>query len=142
VDAPVKLDIRLPSLLRWVLPPVTGMAAFGVLPTWLLAGTAGIAAEVLAVAVVLGVMIASGGLTVYAAGLGMASAVTVFLGCSLFRLLLCPALVGLVGWLTRLPFAPMGVWMIITYLACLGLESAWIVRALVRKTKSSQTENR
>jgi hypothetical protein len=89
-------------------------------------------AQVVSVCLVLGVMLGTGGLTVYSARQGVRQAVTVFLSASLFRMLLCPAFVGVAWWFTRLPAKAMGVWMVITYIAGLGLESAWLVTALVR----------
>jgi hypothetical protein len=114
------------------------MTAFGILPTWLLAGWSAVGGQTLSVALVLAVMLGSGFLTVFAARQSRSSAATVFLGASLFRLILCPALVGLGCWISGLPYEAMAVWMIIAYVACLGLEVAWLVKALVRATKRAQ----
>jgi hypothetical protein len=127
------LNIRLSSLLMWVVPAMLIIAAFGVLPTWLVSGWSGVAAEVVAVVLVLAVMIATGTLSVAAARKGATPAATVFMGCSLFRMILCPVLVGIAWWITDLPAKPMGVWMVITYLLCLTLEAAWIVKALKKQ---------
>jgi hypothetical protein len=134
------LPIHFVSLLKWVLPPVLGMAAFGVLPTWLTCGWPGVAGQSVAVFIVLGVMLGCGGLTVYAARQGAGQASTVFLGSSLLRMVLCPTLVGLAWLVTQLPAKPMAVWMMITYLACLALECAWIVRALRRSARETETK--
>ncbi|MBN1941767.1 MAG: hypothetical protein JW849_00575 [Phycisphaerae bacterium] len=134
MNEPKALDVRLSSLLAWILPAVLGVAIFGALPTWLVSGWGGVTAEAVAVALVLAVMIASGSLSVAAARAGANSAVTVFMGCSLLRMVFCPLLVGLAWWITDLSLKTMGVWMVIAYLACLTLEAAWIVRAL-RKDK-------
>ena len=134
------LPIHFVSLLKWILPPVLGMAAFGVLPTWLMCGWPGVTGQIVTVLVVLGVMLGCGGLTVYAARQGAGQASTVFLGSSLLRMVLCPTLVGLAWLVTQLPAKPMAVWMMITYLACLALECAWIVRALRRSTRETETK--
>jgi hypothetical protein len=134
------LNIRLSSLLKWVLPPVLGVAVFGILPTWLLGDWIGVTAEAVAVVLVLAVMIGSGSLSVSAARAGATSAATVFMGCSLVRMVLCPVLVGIAWWISDLPLKTMGVWMVITYLACLALEAAWIVQAL-RKNKKSEVRS-
>lgn len=134
------VDIRLSSLLAWVVPASLGAAAFGSLPTWLLNGAAGLAAEAVAVAIVLAVMLLSGSLSVGAAQQGATPAATMFLGCSLLRMVLCPLLVGMAWWITGLPSKPLAVWMIITYLLCLALEAIWVVRAL-RKSRQQQAEN-
>ena len=127
---PNTLNIRLTSLLWWVLVPVLLITGFGILPTWLLLGWRGVWAQLTAVAIVLCVMLGSGLVTVYYARQSAALASTAFLGFSILRLILCPALVGLAMWITALPSKPMGVWMVISYIATLGLESAWIVKAL------------
>lgn len=137
MNKPDSLNIRLTSLLAWVIPAMLTVAVFGVFPTWLVCGWAGVASEATAVALVLLVMIASGSLSVAAARAGASSAATVFLGCSLFRMVLCPGLVGLAWWITDLPAKPMGVWMVITYLACLTLEAAWIVKALKNRQQGA-----
>jgi hypothetical protein len=134
-SAPLKLELK--ALLGWVLPVVVIVAGVGVLPTWLTTGWAGVLSELLAVGVVLGVLLVTGWLTVYAARLGTNQAATVFLGCSIFRLLLCPALVAL-GWmLTALPHKPMGVWLVVSYLLVLGLEVIWLVRALRQSARQN-----
>jgi hypothetical protein len=126
-------------LLRWVALPTLAAAAFGILPTWLMAGWTGVAGGLVAVAVVLGVMVATGSFTVYAAKQGAGPASTTFLGCSLLRMVLCPLLVGLAWWITALPFNPMAVWLVIAYILCLALEVLWLVLALRRNpTRSAQ----
>ncbi len=127
---PNALNIRLSSLLKWVLLPVLVITGFGVLPTWLLLGWGGVWAQLTAVAIVLCVMLGSGLITVYYARQSASLASTAFLGSSILRLILCPALVGLAWWITALPSKSMGVWMVISYIACLGLESTWIVKGL------------
>lgn len=134
------LPINIASLLKWVLPPVLGMSVFGVLPTWLTSGGAGVAGQIVTVLIVLGVMLGCGGLTVYAARQGAGPASTVFLGSSLLRMVLCPTLVGLAWLVTRLPAKPMAVWLVITYLACLAMECVWIVRALRRNACETKVE--
>lgn len=124
------LDLSTGRLLRWVALPTLAAAAFGILPTWLMAGWAGVAGGLVAVAVVLGVMVATGSFTVYAAKQGAGPASTTFLGCSLLRMILCPVLVGLAWWITALPFNPMAVWLVIAYIFCLALEVLWLVLAL------------
>jgi hypothetical protein len=54
------------------------------------------------------------------------------------RLLLSPALGWLLVWLFGLLLEPLMLWVIITYLLCLGLEVIWIVRALRRSTTGSK----
>ncbi len=141
---PDAMNIQLSSMLMWVLPVVLGVALFGAIPTWMLDGWEGVAAETLAVAAVLTVMIASGSLSVGAAKKGATAAATVFMGCSLVRMMLCPLLVGLAWWISQLPAKPMGVWMAITYLLSLTLEAAWMVRALrnVKQQKAKKETQR
>lgn len=126
------LDISLRSLMGWVLGPVLGMTLFGIWPTWLLEGWAGVIAQWVTVLLVLSVMFGSGSLTVYAARQGAGPASTVFLGASLFRMLLSPLLVGLAWLVTGLPSGSMTVWLVITYVTCLVLECIWLVLALRR----------
>jgi len=130
MDTPEALNIKLTSMLGWVVPAVLGAALFGAVPTWMLDGWVGVAAEATAIGLVLAVMIGSGSLSVGAAKKGATAAATVFMGSSLLRMVLCPALVGAAWWITRLPPKPMGVWMVITYLLSLTMEAAWMVRAL------------
>ncbi|HDY64820.1 MAG TPA: hypothetical protein ENH84_01135 [Phycisphaerae bacterium] len=139
---PNALNIRLTSLLKWVLLPVLVMTGFGVLPTWLLLGWVGVWGQLTAVAIVLCVMLGSGLVTVYYARQNAALASTAFLGSSILRLILCPGMVGLAWWITPLPSKPMGVWMVISYLACLGLESTWIVKALREEVLRKETNRR
>jgi hypothetical protein len=127
-DQPLELSV--PRLLRWVALPTVAAAAFGILPTWLMAGWAGVAGGLLAVGLVLGVMVATGSFTVYAAKQGAGPASTTFLGCSLLRMILCPVLVGTAWWISDLPFNPMAVWLVIAYIFCLALEVVWLVLAL------------
>lgn len=134
---PMSLSMR--SLAGWVVLPVLGAAAFGTLPTWLVAAGPGVAGQWLAVACVLGVMFGTGSLTVAAARSGAGPASTTFLGTSLFRLILCPGLVALAWWGSGLPIGPMAVWLVIGYIACLGLEVAWLVVAL-RRNQAARTE--
>ena len=133
-------QVRLGSLVRWVLVPVVCIAAFGAWPTWLVYEGPGLWAQGAAVSVVLIVMLGSGVVTVYAARQGAGMASTTFLGCSLLRMLLCPGLLGLVWLATEWPVGPMSVWLIITYLACLALEVVWFVRALRAGSMASKTD--
>jgi hypothetical protein len=127
---PRPLDISLASLVKWVLPWMLGVTAFGVLPTWLMVGWPGIWAQLAAVAVVLSVMMGIGILTVRAAHAGPERAATVFLGSSIARLVVCPVLLSLIWLVTRLSLETMAVWMVIAYLGTLGLEVVWLIKAL------------
>lgn len=143
-DAPaVPLAMTLGSLLKWVLPIPLLVAAVGVLPTWLLAGWSGVSGQSVAVVAVLLVMIASGQMTVAAARAGSREAALTFLGASAVRLILTPLLVYGLQWMTALPAGAMAIWLVVTYLLCLTIESAWLVAALRREamelTKSDKT---
>jgi hypothetical protein len=137
---PEVLNIRLSSLLVWVLPAALGVAVFGIFPTWLVSDWSGVAAEAVTVVLVLAVMITSGSFSVTAARKGATLAATVFMGCSLVRMVLCPVLVGIAWWITGLPIKTMGVWMVIMYLICLALEAAWMVQALRKNKKKGNRE--
>lgn len=129
------LDIRMAGLLKAVIPLMLVVAGLGSLPMWRLMGTTGVLAEFVAVCGVMGVMVLNAKLTVLAAKLGSRDACIVFLGGSVARVLACPALVFLIGWLMKLPVMPLSVWLAITYLVCLMVECAWIVVALKRHVK-------
>ena len=139
---PNTLNIRLSSLLGWILLPVLVVTGFGVLPTWLLLGWSGVWAQLTTVAIVLCVMLGSGLITVYYARQSAAMVSTAFLGFSILRLILCPTLVGLVCGITSLPPKPMGTWMVISYIATLGLESTWFVKALRKNALRKKTNGR
>jgi hypothetical protein len=122
------------SLVRWVLAPVVCLAVFGAVPTWMTThrtyGWDGVYAQAAAVGIVLVVMLGSGYLAVIVAQGGTGLISTAFLGGSLVRMVLCPVLMAVVWWATHWPVAPMGIWLVITYLACLTLEVVWVIRAL------------
>ncbi len=134
------LDISLASLIKWVLPWMLALAAFGVLPTYLMVGWTGVYSQLVAVGMVLTVMMGIGILTVRAAQAGPARAATVFMGSCVARLVLCPVLLGLLQWATSLPLAPMAIWMVIIYIATLGLEVVWLIKALRHDVARQQAE--
>ncbi|MCK5114418.1 MAG: hypothetical protein KAR11_06620 [Phycisphaerae bacterium] len=135
-----ELNITLKSLLLWVAPPIAVISLFGILPTWLVGRWDAVWAELVAVAAVLLVMIATGFLTARSAARGASMASTVFLASSMLRMLLCPALTALLWYITKLPAKIMTVWMLITYATALGLECIWIVRALRQLSKQEVTQ--
>ncbi|MBN1553820.1 MAG: hypothetical protein JXA11_03690 [Phycisphaerae bacterium] len=141
MEKPDALNIQLSSLLAWVVPAMLGVAIFGVLPTWLVSDFSGVFAEIVAVVLVLAVMIATGSFSVAAARAGASSAVTVFMGCSLLRMIFCPALIAAAWWMTGLSLKIMGVWMVIAYILCLTLEAVWIVKALRKEIGKPKAEN-
>ncbi|NBB95129.1 MAG: hypothetical protein GVY16_05250 [Planctomycetes bacterium] len=130
MSEPRPLDISLGSLVKWVLPWILGLAAFGILPTWLMTGWPGVWAQLAGVAAVLAVMMGIGILTVRAAHAGPARASSVFMGSCIARLVLCPLLFGILQLSTPLMMAPMAIWMVLAYLATLGLEVVWLIKAL------------
>lgn len=127
----IPLDVRFSALLGWVLPATLGIAVCGIWPTWLLpAGWGGVLSELAAGVVVLSVMVANGLMVVAAAKKGRASAAMAFSASSLVRMVLCPLLTAMVGWIFDLAIMPLGVWMVVFYLTGLMMECVWIVRAL------------
>lgn len=136
------LDITLGGLLKAVVPVMTVVALIGGLPTWRLTGLRGVSAQAVAVCGVAAVMLLSGRLTVWAARRSARDAFIVFLGSSVARVIACPAVVFVAGWMLNLPIMPMSVWLAITYLLCLITECVWIVSALkkhVEKYKPTKT---
>ncbi len=124
------MEISVSDMLGWVLPVSLGFGVVGIWPTWLVAGWAGVLAELAAGVVVLTVMIGNGVIVVGAAKKGRAPAAMAFSASSLARMILCPLLTAGVWWVFDLEIKPLGVWMIIFYLTGLAMECVWIVRAL------------
>jgi hypothetical protein len=134
------MDIKLSALLRAVVPVVAAAAVVGGLPTWKLLGMTGIYSELVAVCGVVVVMVLNGKLTVLAAKRSARDACIVFLGGSVARVLACPLVVFVAGWLLNLPVVPLSVWLAITYLLCLVVECFWIVVALKRHVKTCKPQ--
>jgi hypothetical protein len=124
------------------MPWMLGLVAFGVLPTYLMAGWPGVYAELTGAAGVLAVMMGIGVMTVRAAHAGPARAATVFMGSCVARLVLCPLLLGLMYLVAPLPLAPLAIWMVITYIGTLGLEVVWLIKALRNAAAEDQAERR
>ncbi len=131
----IPMEVKISALLGWVLPVSLGIAVFGIFPTWLKTGWAGVWAELAAGAVVLSVMLGNGLVVVAAAKKDRASAAMAFSASSLVRMVLCPLLTALVWWLFDLAVMPLGVWMVIFYLTGLAMECVWIVRALRKHSR-------
>lgn len=134
------LDISLLSLVKWVLPWTLGLVAFGVLPTYMMAGWEGVHGQLVGAGLVLGVMMGIGILTVRAAHAGPARASTVFMGSCFARLAVCPLLLGLLHLTTPLSLAPMAIWMVTMYIATLGLEVVWLIKALRHAVEQETSE--
>jgi hypothetical protein len=132
------LPLTVGSLARWVCPSSLAIAGLGVWPTWLVAGSAGVTAGLLAVGVVLGVMLLTGWITVWAARHGAGTASSMFMGLSLARLVLCPAILWTIHRTWSLPSGSLWAWLIIMYVWCLATEVAWMVRALAQRARTGE----
>lgn len=133
-QAPV--DLRVSELVKRVLPWIVLLVGFGALPTWLATGSVmHLWAELAGVLIVLVVMGVNGYVTVLAGREGPRRVALVFMASSMLRLFLCPLLLGGVWLATKLPIESMAIWTAVTYLACLLLESMWVLRALRRHRK-------
>ena len=132
---PAPLPLTVGSLARWVCPSSLAIAALGVWPTWLVAGSEGAWAGLIAVGVVLGVMLLTGWITVRAARRGAGTASSMFMGLSLARLVLCPAILWTIHRSSSLPSGSLWAWLIIMYVWCLAAEVGWMVRTLAQRAR-------
>lgn len=133
------LPLTVGSLARWVCPSSLAIAGLGIWPTWLVAGSEGAWAGLVAVGVVLGVMLLTGWVTVRAARRGAGTASSMFMGLSLARLVLCPAILWTIHRATNLPSASLWAWLIIMYVWCLAAEVGWMVRTLAQRAHADES---
>jgi hypothetical protein len=132
------LPLTVGSLARWVCPSSLAIAGLGVWPTWLVAGSAGAWAGLIAAGVVLGVMLLTGWVTVWAARRGAGTASSMFMGLSLARLVLCPAILWTIHRTSSLPSGSLWAWLIIMYVWCLATEVGWMVRTLAQRAPAAE----
>ena len=139
---PAPLPLTVGSLARWVCPSSLAIAALGVWPTWLVAGSEGAWAGLIAVGVVLGVMLLTGWVTVWSARRGAGTASSMFMGLSLARLVFCPAILWTINRATGLPSGSLWAWLIIMYVWCLAAEVGWMVRTLAQRARAGEPADR
>jgi len=124
-----------------VCPSSLAIAGLGVWPTWLVAGSEGAWAGLIAVGVVLGVMLLTGWVTVWAARRGAGTASSMFMGLSLARLVLCPAILWTIHRASSLPSGSLWAWLIIMYVWCLAAEVGWMVRTLAQRARAGEPDD-
>ncbi len=127
-----RMEMSLSALAGWVLGLGGMVAVAGAWPTYRLAGWAGVQTELVALAVVGLVMMATGAWVAVEAFRGPVRAAVSFLVAGVVRLPACLGGGALLWWLAELPAVVLGLWMAVFYLAMLAGEGVWIVRALRR----------
>ena len=129
------MRIRVTVLLGWALPAVILAWAAGVYPTWQWAGSRGLAAQAVAAATVLTVLVANAAMVKFAAAAGPARAATMFMVGSAARIGLCLGAVAGARVFWKMPTVVLLAWMCLFYVIMVSAEGRWLVRALKQNAR-------
>ena len=123
------VNLRFSAMLGYLLGALVLAAAIGAVPTWRLAGPGGLTCVVPAFLAVATPFLASGMVVLSAARRGIRAVVAAFLLMGLVRVPASLAL-GAAAWAVwDLPADVLMIWVVVFYLACLGGETIWLIRA-------------
>ena len=124
------MQISLRTMLCWVVPPTAALWCVGVWPAWHWAGGGGLAAHTTSACVVLAIMVASGAMVKFFAGIGPNKAAFAFMAASFVRIALCVG-VTIAAWAAfSLPAGVLCISTPVFYFAALLAEGFWLSRAL------------
>ena len=126
------MQISFPAAGAWIASTAGVVWAAGALPTWLLAGEAGMAAQAVAGGIVLVVMIASAAIVVALSRGGISKAAMGFMVMGVVRMAACLGAAGLAIFFLPLLKTALLIWTAAFYMATLGSESIWLFRAIRR----------
>ena len=129
------VNLRFPAMLGYLLGALVLAAAVGVVPTWRLAGPAGLTCQLSALPAVAVPFLASGIVVLSVARRGIRAVAAAFLLMGLVRLPVSLAL-GAGAWAVwDLPAEALMIWVAVFYLASLGGETIWLIRAAQRSSQ-------